>query len=263
MAVFTRIQFVSQGCGAILAAVLLGGCASPSVNPRVTDPTWDRFVTLVRQLEWSTADRGAACESAQKLLGLEQYSPMELQGHLVVAHGDRHKAKLFPAPYVWGADAQRLVCAGDLFGDGRTEYVFACGWSGPMGGVICIYDDSLRKIRDERVDGDVFGVELADLLGDRKLELLCWQDHHHGTDGWVRDLTIYKPAPAGEMREVWSDYTYAEGTATARKKIQLHRVRGWPAVIEARETSTSPPTTTWYEWNPQLGKFQPQEIGPQ
>ncbi|HTV43007.1 MAG TPA: hypothetical protein VMF08_20755 [Candidatus Sulfotelmatobacter sp.] len=241
----------------VLAFCLCGGCVSQRSLQPSDERTWENFVRLVNQLQWSEADQGSAFEKTQKTLGLDSYSAMELDGNVVVTPGNRHKAKPSPMPRVWAGNDEKLVCAGDLYGDGRTEYVLAFGWFGPMGGVICVYDPSLRKIVDQRVDGNVVWLELDDLLHDGKLELICCQDHHHGTDGWLRDVTVYRISKSGTLNEIWKDYIYSEFEAgvVSKQKVRFLQTAGKPEVIETT-TSDAPHKTAEYVWNPASGTFE-------
>ncbi len=255
----------------IVLILAVCGCASPRQdNPSADDVTWKKLVETVNQLQWSETDQGAAFEKAQKELGLENYGVMQIDGTLFVSDGKRNAARAHPWPRVWRTERQKLLCAGDLHGDGRIEYVLACGWSGPMGGIVCVYDDSLRKIAEVSLD-DVFAIRLEDLIGDGGLEILCWQDQHHGTDGWRRCLTIFRLSKNHGLMPVWEGSTYSLGNAggidVTKHKIRFLRTRGKPPVIETKEiysrgthedeengTSYSylatPYTITRYVWNP-------------
>lgn len=267
---------------ALLLALALSGCVSAHrANSSEDDPTWTKLVQTAKQLQWSEADDGAAFAKAQKELGLEEYGAMDLGGTLFVAKGKRNEVHTRPWPKVWRAGNQMLICAGDLYGDGRTEYVLGCGWFGPMGGFIVIYDAALRKISEVKLD-NVFALQLEDLLGDGGLEILCWEDHHNGTDGWLRYLAIFKPSKARGLTKVWEGATYscsnAGGFDVTKHKLRIVRTRGKPAIIETKhiysrgihedtEDGTSysyletPYTRTRYVWNPVSGKFEaPKEV---
>jgi len=236
--------------------------------------TWEKLVGTVNQLEWSEADDGAAFEKAQESLGLENYNAMQLDGPLFVAHEMGGAAWTHPLPRPWHTEDQKLLCAGDLCGDGRTEYVLGFGWFGPMGGVVCVYDDTMRKIAEVPLD-DVYGLQLEDVIGDGGLEILCWQDHHNGTDGWLRYLTIFRLSRSGVLQPIWEGFTYSELSVDniTKQKIRIRQTPGKPAVIETEEvysrgthedtddgTSYSyletPYTTTRYLWNPVTQTFE-------
>jgi hypothetical protein len=206
---------------------------------------------------------------------------MQLGGELSVAQGKRNAAHAHPWPRVWRTDEQKLLCAGDLYGDGRTEYVLGFGWCGPMGGVVCVYDNELRKIADVPLD-NVFSLELEDLTGDGGLEILCWQDHHNGTDGWRRYLTVFRLSKSQGLTRLWEGDSYscsnAGGIDVTKHKIHILHTLGKPAVIETKhiysrgthedtENGTSysyletPYTIARYVWNPVSQKFEaPKEM---
>ena len=260
-------------------ALILTACGCVSAhrpNTPAGDVTWTKLVEIVSQLQWSEADNGAAFERAQRKLGLENFGAMELGGTLSVARGNRTAARAHPWPRPWGTLDQKLLCAGDLNGDGRTEYILGCGWFGPMGGIVCIYDDTLRKIAEVALD-DVFALRLEDLIGDGGLEILCWQDHHNGTDGWRRYLTIFKFSKSRGLMPVWEGDIYSLSTAggidVTKHKVRFIRKRGQPAVIETKHTYSrgthqdtdsatsysyleTPYTITRYLWNPASEKFE-------
>jgi hypothetical protein len=261
----------------IVLVVVACGCVSTRRTKFVADDvTWNQLVETVNQLQWEEADQGAAFEKAQKMLGLENYGGTQLDGTLFIAHGKRNAANAHPWPRVWRTEAQKLLCTGDLYGDGRTEYVLGCGWFGPMGGAVCVYDDVLRKIAEVSVD-DVFAIELEDLIGDGGLEILCWQDHHNGTDGWLRYLTVFRLSKSRGLTRVWEGSTYSlsnlGGIDVTKHKIKILRTLGKPAVIKTEEiysrgvhedtengTSYSylktPYTITRYVWNPVSERFE-------
>lgn len=255
----------------ITCSLLLVGCVSSRrVNSSSDDVTWRKLVESVSQLQWSEADQGAAFKKAQKELGLDNYSKMQLSGGLFVANGKRNAVQTHPWPEVWKTETQKLLCAGDLCGDGKTKYVLGCGWFGPMGGVVCVYDEALRKIAEVSLD-DVFALKLEDVTGDGRLDILCWQDQHNGTDGWRRNLTIFRLSKTCHLKSVWEGSTYAfsnaGGNDVTKHKIRILRTRDRPAVIETKEIYSrgthvddengssysyleTPYTITRYVWNP-------------
>ena len=260
----------------VLFLVVCGCVSTRRADPPADDVIWKKLVATVNQLQWSESDQGAAFEKAQKELELENYRPMQLGGALFVAPGKRTIAQTRPWPRVWRPDCQKLLCAGDLDGDGKIEYVLGCGWFGPMGGAVCLYDDALRKTAEVVLD-DVFALELEDLTGEGRLDILCWQDHHNGTDGWRRYLTIFRFSKSRGFTPVWEGSTYALSNAggidVTKHKIRILRTRGKPAVIETKEvyrrgthedtengTSYSylstPYTITRYVWNPSSETFE-------
>jgi len=264
-------------CAFIVVVVAACGCVSTRrADSSPDDVTWKHLVETVKQLQWSEAGQGAAFEKAQEVLGLEHYGGMQLDGKLFVADGKRSVSNAHPWLRVWRTEAQKLLCAGDLYGDGRTEYVLGCGWFGPMGGAVCVYDGALRKIAEISVD-DVFALQLEDLIGDGGLEILCWQDHHNGTDGWRRYLTVFRLSKSRGLRPVWEGSTYSlsnlGGVDVTKHKIKIRRTLGKPAVIQTEEiysrgvhedtenrTSYSylktPYTINRYLWNPVSERFE-------
>jgi hypothetical protein len=237
----------------------------------------------VSRLQWSETNQYVAIEKAKKELGLENMGGLA-EGTLFVAHGKRNAVQTHPWPRVGfdadgiygGARDQKLLCAGDLYGNGKTEYVLGCGWFGPMGGVVCIYDEALRKIADVSLD-DVFALQLEDLTGDGGLEILVWQDHHNGTDGWRRYLQIFRLSKSCGLKTVWEGATYSLGGAggfnVTKSKIRIRRKGGKPAVIETKEIYSrgthqdsedgpsysyfeTPCATTRYVWNPVSETFE-------
>ena len=261
-------------CSLLAAVCLLTGCVSTQRALPPDEATWQKLIKTTKQLEWSEADQGAAFEKAQKALGLEDLSPMALEGPLFIAAGDRRRVSRHPLPRIWKTEDQNLLCAGDLFADGQIEYVLGIGWFGPMGGMICIYDQHLRKITEMPAD-DIFALQLEDLLGDGHLELLCWQDEHHGSGEWQRYLTIFRVSRTGILQPVWQEYTYSEwgNINISKQKIRIHCRIGRPAIIDCVETYdlghckaegpddfsydyvSLPWTTKRYEWDPAADKF--------
>ena len=269
----------------IILVLAVCGCASTRrADSPADDVTWIKLVETVSQLQASQADQGAAFEKAQKELGLEKYGGREGAAVLFVAHGKRNAVQTHPWPRVGfgagancgGAGNQNLVCAGDLYGDGKTEYVLGCGWSGPMGGAVCIYDEALRKIAEVSLD-DVFALQLEDLTGDGGLEILVWQDRHNGEDAWRRYLQIFRLSQSRGLKTVWEGATYSisdlGGTYVTKSKIRIRRKGGKPAVIETKEIysrgttedadngtshsySKTPCAITRYEWNPVSETFE-------
>lgn len=260
-----------------LACTLLCGCASTQ-QPKspADDATWTKLVERLNQPQWTEADKGSAFERAQRELGLENFGAMELGGTLSVARGNRTAAHAHPFPSVWRTQDQKVVCAGDLNGDGRTEYVLGCGWFGPMGGALCVYDGTLRKVAEVALD-DVFALRLEDLIGDGGLEVLCWQDHHNGTDGWRRYLTIFRFSEIGGLTPVWEGDIYSFSTAggidVTKHTVRFIRKRGQPTIIARKHTYSrgthedtdnatsysylqTPDTVTRFVWDPVSEKFE-------
>jgi hypothetical protein len=145
-----------------------------------------------------------------------------------------------------------------------------------MGGIVCIYDDAMRKIVEVPVDA-VFKVQLEEVIGDGELEILCWQDHRNGTDGWRRYLMIFRLSKRLDLKPVWEGSTHtlsgAGGTAVTKHKIRILGASGKPAVIESEEIYRrgahvdeesensysileTPYTITRYAWNPASEKFE-------
>src|SRR5262249_10312156 len=139
-----------------------------------------------------------------------------------------------------------------------------------------IYDDALCKIAEIKLD-NVFAVQLDDLLGDGGQEILCWQDHHNGTDGWRRYVTIFKVSKSGSLTPLWEDFTYsysnAGGFDITKRKLRIRKQHGGPAIIETKETYSrgthedtdngtsysyleTPYTITRFVWNPVSEKFE-------
>jgi len=223
----------------VVFVALAAICSCATGRTAADRATWDRLIATINRLQWSAIDQGAAFEQAQKELALGNYSAMQLGGPLFVARGDRTAVSVGSHSKPWHSLDQTLLCAGDLDGDGRMEYVMGCGWFGPIGGFICVYNDSLQKIVELPTDS-AFAVELEDVTGDGRPEILCWQDEHRGTDGWRRYLTIFKLSKDNGLKPVWEgpSYTYSQsgGFDITKHRIRILKVPGKPAIIESKET---------------------------
>jgi hypothetical protein len=89
-----------------------------------------------------------------------------------------------------------------------------------MGGVVAVYDHSLRKIAELEMES-VWGIELTDLTNDGTCEILCWEDQHHGSGLWQRRLTVLKYIEGKGLLVVWRRPTYDE----ACENLDKHDIR--------------------------------------
>jgi hypothetical protein len=210
-------------------------------------------------------------------LGLSENTAWAWGGKLIIAKFPRTEAMVQPEPKVWETRDQVLVCAGDVCGDSRPEYVLGMGWFGPMGGVLCVYDSGMRKIAEVETQC-LWGIRLEDLTNDGKKEIICWSDAHHGSGEWDRRISIYKYFDGAGLKLVWEGGLYEEFSGFLDKyEIEIKKEEGRPAVIVKKHvlsqwTEHSPDNkranirsfklhpTEAYTWSPVTRRFDKLEL---
>lgn len=248
------------------------GCHTPGLPRQIRsdDRAWTAFTQIAKALEWSDSDKGNAYFDALNRLALANY---RIHGPILIAEQERTHVSRKPVPKVWECDDQVLVAAGDVTGDGKPEFVLGAGWSGPMGGVLAVYDPDLRKIAELEMES-IWGIEIADLTNDGAHEILCWEDQHHGSGLWQRQLTVLKHVEGKGLAVVWQGSTYEEACDNLDKhEIRIEQKRGRPARIWTkhvygqsldpgdrngqRELAKSHPNDlSSYLWNPTTLRFE-------
>jgi len=201
-----------------------------NIQPRETD--WKHFVEVARNVtidEYSQEDKGKKYYDALEVLGLTNYT--WIHGPVLIAEGDRKRIARHPVPEVWKTDSQLLLASGDINGDHKPEYVLGAGWSGPMAGVLAVYDNTLSKIAELKTEC-IWDIELKDLTGDGTCEILCWEDQHHGSGLWQRRLTVLKYVKNTGLDVVWRGSTYDQaGDYLDIHQIKIDQLPGKPALI--------------------------------
>jgi hypothetical protein len=209
-------------------------CLSQKLDHAQDEQTWQDFVRTVKQLHsWDSAGYPAEAHSlARKMLGIEEEKYDWGCGHkLIVADSPFTEVSVKPQPDVWRTADQILICSADLCGGAHPEYVLGMGWMGPAGGVLCVYDSSMRKLAG--IDTYcIWGLSLRDLINDGKNEIICWSDEHPGTGEWLRCLTIYKYYDGFGLKTIWQGELYAEVLGKIDKyDIEIKNEKDRPAVI--------------------------------
>jgi hypothetical protein len=260
----------------ILLAVIVSssGCRTfqQAGDLQKDDADWKRFVDTAQMLdlrsESGLSNYYAACET----LGLTNLNYF-IHGPVVAAKGTIRHVFQNP-PKIWEAsDDQVLIVQGKVIGTNRSEYILGAGWSGPMGGVLAVYDTHLHKLAEIEME-DIWSIETKDVTADGSDEIICWEDEHHGNGLWTRWMTILKYVDGKGLVAVWRGATYDEaGESLNKYDISIEQKKGQPSRIRSKHTyeqylepgdrngnreliKSHPNEVSSYVWNPATLRFE-------
>jgi hypothetical protein len=255
---------------AIALSVMAAGCQpSTTRGDRVDNANhegkWAQFVKLVGASR-EMSKKGLHTRQAlavQRQLGIKKHAIMPLTGFFGVAAEGQEAIGVFPFPEPGsGSEDSLLACAGDVLGDAADEYVLSAGFIGPTRGVVLLYDDNFKKLVEHDPGGCVVGLEVRDLTGDGKAEIVVWVDSHPGVGMSYRYVKVLQAESAGSLKEVFSQTSYSVNNrpAPVRKEIWVGKVygRSKPAVITVRSYKKGMEVEEKFIWDTKLRHFKKQ-----
>ncbi len=242
------MQFPKLTLVLLVGLATLWACAALGQD-KAREDAWKRFVIAAGETtngNFSKTDNGKKWLHSLEVMGLTKWT--WILDPVLVAEGDRSRVFRQPIPEVWKTNGQLLLASGDINGDGRPEYILGAGWFGPMGGVLAVYDDALRKIAEREMEC-IWGIELKDLTADGIPEILVWEDEHKGSGQYARWLTILGFVGDKGFAVVWRGSTYFQlGYFLDTYRIGIDSPPGKTAVITQTRLHTEWPQQVDDKW---------------
>ncbi|MFA6103803.1 MAG: hypothetical protein WCV67_17470 [Victivallaceae bacterium] len=126
------------------------------------------------------------------------------------------------------ADSHTLLsCYGRIISPSKNGYIVGTVIGNPTNGKIIIFDNNFQKVAE--IDSQkVVKIKLVNLLDADTLQIMTWEDHHHGTNTTRRVLNIYMADSNKSVKKIFEhdliDATFSPGGPHGVNKEIYYRI---------------------------------------